>query len=315
MVFVYLIYLENHFDARVLQMAAWNSKLLDKFVRNRAGNFGVITALVILPILAVGGGLVIDVSAIRQAKTANQDSLDSALLAAVKKSSETEARKAFDQLYKSNLGNGETVEFVFSNSSSERSVKALTRYSKKNAFSGLFGNPVAEIEVRGKAVAQPVLTEMRIKPEKASGTFRKMMRLMDIDSDGKAKEVVSINYHTTGTSITGTMQMNPDTNDYFKFSNPREIFFTMDIDKTSAYAEYVNKYHLATNDPETSHHLFVDKKQLPKGTAVNIADYVKCGDTQLFEWEDGGEFANQDFSFKVTGKCAINEESPIALVD
>ena len=60
--------------------------------------------------------------------------------------------------------------------------------------------------------------------------------------------------------------------------------------------------------------IFVDGKQLPANTVVNIAKYVPCGTTSLFEWEDGGEFTLQDFGFDVTGNCKVNTASSVALV-
>lgn len=61
---------------------------------------------------------------------------------------------------------------------------------------------------------------------------------------------------------------------------------------------------LRTDDPITSHHLFVDGVQLKKGAAAPLADFLKCGQTVKHAWEDGGNFSVQDYHFSVTTACS-----------
>lgn len=287
---------------------------MTNFWNNESGNFAVTAALLAMPLVAASG-MAIDMTATTSAKRANQDALDAAVLAAVRAPDSATAKELLAKAYQVNGGSGELVDIVFTNTANERAIKAGSSYVKKNNFGGLLGQPQTTVEVKAKAVAKPALFEMRIKPKYAKGTYRKTMRLIDVPASASPIEVAMVKYDTSGTVGTGTMSMTPDTSSFLSVTNPASLYFTMEIDPTSEYIYADTKLNFATNDPATSFHLFVDGKQLPGGVAVNIADYVPCGATALFEWEDGGNFSAQDFGFEVTGKCKVDGGSPVAMVE
>lgn len=283
------------------------------FLRDNEGNFAVIAALITI-LLLMFAGMAIDVTDNMRTKTNNQDALDAAVLFAVKVPGETAAKQMLVKTYQANGGLGYLVDIAYVDTASVRTISAVSAYPKKNAFAGIIGYDVTDVRVRAKAKATPSLYEVQIKPEYAIGTYSKLLRLFDLPKGSSAPaEIASITYLTSGRVSTGTMTMTPNTNNYLAVQNSESLYFTMEIDPTSEYIKPTTKLHLATNDPTTSDRLFVDGKQLPTGVTVNIANYVPCGKTALFEWEDGGNFVSQDFGFKVTGRCKINGGSPVML--
>jgi Putative Flp pilus-assembly TadE/G-like len=284
-----------------------------KFAVNQSGTVAVIAAIAAVPMLAAAG-MAIDVSNSMRIRSDNQNALDAAVLAAVLETNTTDANATLAKVYETNGGLGSLTNVDFVADATGQSMSAKGALVKQNDFTGLIGQSTTNINVTSKATAKPTLFELKIKPNYAKGTYRKMMRLFEVPKNSAPNEVININYNTTGTVGTGTMTMTPNNSSFITIQNPSSLYFTMDIDPTSEYIYPTTILHLATNEPATSHNLFVDGKQLPANTVVNIANYVPCGKTSLFEWEDGGDFSSQDFGFDVTGNCKVNNASPVALV-
>lgn len=287
--------------------------MIKKLSSDCQGTMAVTSAILAVPLL-LAVGIAIDFSNSLRIRSDNQNALDAAVLGAVMESNATDATAALKKIYEGNGGLGTLSNINFVNDPSGRSLSASTTLAKKNDFGGIIGQYETNIGVASKASAKPMLFEIKFKPNYAKGTYRKIMRLFDVPASGTPKEIVNINYNTTGTVATGTMAMTPASSSFISIQNPSSLYFTMDIDPTSAYIDATTKLHLATNDPATSHHMFVDGKQLPTGQSINIATYVPCGKTALFEWEDGGDFSSQDFGFDVTGNCKVSDGSPVTLV-
>lgn len=288
--------------------------MFKKFAADRTGTVAITSAIVAIPLL-LAAGMAIDVSNSFRIRSENQNALDAAVLTAIHETSASGARKTLAKAYVGNGGTGNIANMNFTDDATGRSLSASTTLAKKNDFAGIVGQSRTNISVASKAMSKPSLSELKIKPIYAGGTYRKLMRLFDVAANGTPKEILNIKYSTSGTSGTGTMAMTPSSSSFLTIQNPSSLYFTMEIDPTSAYIDASTKLRLATNDPATSHHLFVDRKQLPANTVVNIANYVPCGKTALFEWEDGGNFTKQDFGFEVTGNCKVTPDSPVVLVN
>jgi hypothetical protein len=65
---------------------------------------------------------------------------------------------------------------------------------------------------------------------------------------------------------------------------------------------------LRTNNPKTSHYLFVDSKQLPKNATSPLSSILGCGQIANHAWEDGGGFERQDFFYTAEPICAPDGE-------
>jgi hypothetical protein len=61
---------------------------------------------------------------------------------------------------------------------------------------------------------------------------------------------------------------------------------------------------LRTDNPKTSHYLFVEGKQLPEGITSPLDDILICGKLSSHAWEDGGGFERQDFFYTAETTCA-----------
>lgn len=68
-----------------------------------------------------------------------------------------------------------------------------------------------------------------------------------------------------------------------------------------------------TDDPATASYLYVGGVQLPNGSVPAITSVLPCDGTSSHAWEDGGNFAQQDFYFDVKTTCAPDASKPIRL--
>lgn len=287
--------------------------MIGKFSRDCTGAFATTAAVAAVPLLIVVG-MAIDVSNSMRIRSDNQNALDAAVLSAILEPSEVKAKKKLAVAYKANGGQGETIAITYLDNPTGRSISATGAFDKHNDFMGIMGQSNSNIAVSSKAVTTPALFELKLKPVYGRGTYNKIMYLFDTPPPKVPVEIANIRYSIVRGAASGSIAMTPSNSKFILIKNPSTLYFTMEIDPTSEYIYADTVLHLATNDPATSHHLFVDGKQLPVNTAVNIANYVPCGKTSLFEWEDGGNFSSQDFGFEVTGNCKVSATSPVALV-
>lgn len=289
---------------------------LKQLVGNRSGNFAVVVGIMALP-LAVAAGLAIDIAGARQTKVVNQDALDAAVLAASRETTSGQAKILALKVYEENGGLGTINDFQFEKTAAEDRVSASATFDRPNDFGALLRMDVSHIAVQSEARAKAELTALGIRPLGASGAFTKYITLHAVDAAGKDTELGRIDYiyDKTNPSLPGTVTSNFNMSKPVSIQNAKSVYFKMEIDPTkSDYVENIVQIQMSTDDPATSYFLFVDGKQMTKGTTVNLADIVPCGDKAEFAWEDGGNFSHQDFFFEVEGTCSVGASSAIRLV-
>lgn len=301
--------------------------IFKRFAGDRSGNFAMMTALVMVPLLLAGGS-VVDFSAAYTQKTNMQGIADAAALAggAVYDGSNSAAAiakaEAFLKGYKDKLPSGATYTVTMTGQNVDVSINGLSQ----NTFMQLAGKPTLDIGVASQAIAPMKPKTVKFTPTKIQGWFWKRVTIRVVRPNTDKEVIVgTVTYQPTthDNGGQGTWTVTPSgTLDLGKYS---KLALQMDIKEDgcdvgqkatitrnddvvcnkntgSQYTKY-NKI-LRTDNPDTSYYLFVGGKQLPKGITSPLDDILVCDKTSNHAWEDGGDFDRQDFFYTATTTCA-----------
>jgi Flp pilus assembly protein TadG len=308
------------------------NRLVKQFLQDRGGNFGMMTAILALP-LVLAGGSIIDYSLASLERTRMQGISDSAALAGAKVYDGTNAAdakaaaKAFLDGYAGDLAEGTTYQIGMNG----QTVQVSLDSASANAFMGIVGMTSTPIGVVSAAVAPLKPRTVTFTPTKAQGYWYKKVSII-VQRPGSANETVigTVVYQPETHNDAGQGHMTIAPSSTFDLGRYSRLVLQMEVKKDGcpigSSATYgsdnsvkchvvptndpkysgVRKYDsvMRTDDPKTSHHLFVDKVQLPKGAPSPLDSLFECGKTAEHAWEDGGGFERQDFFYTVTSICA-----------
>ncbi len=279
-----------------------------KLIRNKDGNFAIITAIA-APILLVLMGLAIDATSSYSMKADMQDRLDAALLVAIQSESSSDQKKAAKKYLKASLPGSKLKDFSSSNQSGVREISARLKYKNPLMFGEILGQDKAEINVRTTVRAPMVLSSMRIKLDRAAGWFSKVASIKGINSSGHLTTIAEAAYtytHGYGSTFDLTDDGWIDVRDY---SN---IYIEFKIDPNSfgfpanCWLSGCPGTDFSTNQTEYSDRFFFDGVQLAPNTTIDFVDTLKCGQIIKHAWEDGGGHG-PDFEYEVEARCdAVN---------
>jgi hypothetical protein len=284
------------------------------------------TALIAVPML-LAAGMAVDYTAASTERAAMQDVADSAALAGASVYDGTNEKAAitaaegFLKDYKTDLVgkasfdvsmNGQTVEVDFKGESD-------------NAFMDIVGVKSTPIGVVSEAIAPMRPKKIEFTPTKAQGWYYKKVSIIVVRPNTTVETVVgTVTYQplTQHDGGQGTMEVVPSSS--IELGEYTDLILRMEIKndgcaikeraemdgekincKTRNRAEdRVYNLTLRTDNPDTSHYLFVDGKQLAKGVTSPLSSILVCGKTSSHAWEDGGGFARQDFFYTAKTTCA-----------
>lgn len=287
------------------------------FTRDCRGGVAITFGLSALGI-AMLSGLALDYTIIIKAKSKNQAALDAAVLASVTSAkSPGEAKNLVAKYYGANGGEGRLEDVDYVDDGIGVTISARASYDNPNAFGGILNRPTSLVQVESEGRARAKLTELTITPISAGGSWSKTMTLHKVDEETGVDSVVGYVMYEFGLTSAFDGKLTTDMHGTVSLINTKEAYFQMDIDddpSRSWYLDNLTVKTMRTNDPETAHHIFVDGRQLTSGVAVNLADIIPCGEEVRIAWEDGGDFAVQDFFFDVSGKCTVTAGSQAYLV-
>jgi len=295
-------------------------------VKDTDGNFGILTALLVVPLLVVAGGTV-DLTTAFVERTNMQDIADSAALAggSVYDGTNTDAAiakaESFLKGYKSKLLGGATYKVTMDGQNLQVTIAAKSQ----NKFLPVAGMNIMDVGVMSQTIAPIKPKSVTFTPTKAQGWYYKKVSIRVVRPNSSTEEIVgTVVYQplTHNDSGQGTMVVTPSTTiDLGKYSS---LILQMDIKndgcgvgemaemngntvtcKTSTRLQDA-KFNLTlrTDNPDNSYYLFVDGKQLPKGTTSPLSDILVCGKTSNHAWEDGGGWERQDFFYTAKSICA-----------
>jgi Flp pilus assembly protein TadG len=303
---------------------------VSRLLQDRSGNFGLMTALLATPVLLACGAAV-DISNAMVERANMQEAADAAALAggSVYDGTNPDEAKAraqeFISAYSDRLPVGATFEITTAGQTVEVSVSG----DADNAFMQLAGIDSLPIGVASVALSPMKPKSIKLTPTKAQGYYYKKVSILVVRPGSNAEQVVAtVTYQpeTQEDSGQGEMTVEPSgTIDLGKYS---KLVLQMDIKNdgcaldrkahvanrkikcTPSKAATDRKYDLTlrTDEPETTHYLFVDGKQLPKGVTSPLATILDCGKTSDHAWEDGGGWERQDFFYTAVSECAPDGE-------
>lgn len=306
------------------------SHTLSRLLKDRGGNFGIITAVVTVPLLLAAGSA-IDLTSAYVERTNMQNIADTAALAGAALYDGTNANeaiaraKAFLKGYEDKLPDGTT----FKVSMSGQTVSVSVNGTVQNSMMAMAGMNTADIGVASQAIAPMRPKTIEFTPTQAQGWYWKKVTIRVVRPNTTTEEIVgTVTYQPTTQSNggQGTMVVSPKgTLDLGKYT---KLVLQMDIKydgcniglqasvsnskvtcKTSTRQQDKSySMVLRTDDPAKSNYLFVEGKQLPAGVTSPLDDILVCGKTSNHAWEDGGGFDRQDFFYKVTTTCAPDGE-------
>lgn len=299
-----------------------------RLMRLRDGNFGMITALVAIP-LVLSVGVALDYTNASSEREHLQALADSAALAGGGQYDGTNASVAIStaqsilKSYAEKLPAGTTYDVKLDG----QSLSVTMDSASTNAFMGIVGRGTTDIGVVSTAISPMKPKKITFVPTKAQGWYYKKVSIIVVRPKSTAEEVVgTVTYQPTTQADggQGTMVVSPQTTlelgDYAALILKMEIKndgcglnqkATVSNSKVTCSASNRNAdrtYNLTlrTDNPDTTHYLFVDGVQLPQGVTSPLESILECGKTSNHAWEDGGGWARQDFFYTATSYCAPN---------
>lgn len=301
-----------------------------RFIKNRDGNFALMTALLSIPLVyAVGSA--IDFSSAYGQKTGMQDVADAAALAGGRVYDGTNSAAAITAAqnylkgYKDKLPDGATYQVTMSG----QNVNVTISAKSVNNFMQVAGIKSLDVGVASQSIAPMKPKTIDFTPTQAQGWYYKKVSIIVVRPNTTTEEVVgTVIYQplTHNNSGQGTMTVTPtgtiNLGKYSKLVLQMEIkndgcaigykatvtgaAVTCDKNANAAYSKY--DLTLRTDNPDTSYYLFVDGTQLAKGVTSPLDGILVCGKTSSHAWEDGGGWDRQDFFYTVKTTCAPDGE-------
>jgi Flp pilus assembly protein TadG len=299
---------------------------LAKLARDRGGNFGIMTALLMVP-LSLAAGMAVDYSTSMNEQGHLQEIADGAALA---------GGKVFDG---TNLADAKVAAQAFVNayaSSIPKDTKATITASGRTLQVSLGGSvPTSLMQIANvnsvsigasaAATAPEKPQKVTLTPTKSQGYYFKVISIIVV-RPGTTKEVVlaTITYQPNTHNDSGQGPMVQDPGGVIDLGQYTKLVLQMDIKndgcplgKTASVSSKNevtcststtnadSKYNLTlrTDNPATSNYLFVDGQRLPLNTTMPIQNYFGCQKTQSHAWEDGGGWDRQDFFYTISSTC------------
>jgi hypothetical protein len=298
------------------------------FLKDRDGGIAIMTAFILIPLL-LAGGMALDYAQASSERIRMQNVADAAVLAAgagYDGTNPAEAKKVAETMlngYSSRLEPGASFEVTVSGQSLQVAFKGSTA----NPFMQMAGYNTTAIEVASTAPIPIKPKKLIFTPTKAQGWYYKKVSIIVRRPGTGALETVGTVTYQPQTQVDGGQgpievlpQGTLELGDYSELVLQMDIkndgcpigyqaFVTRSVVKCEETTRTPSKTYdltLRTDNPATSHYLFVDGVQLPKGVVSPLQDILECGKTANHAWEDGGGFARQDFYYTAKSICEPN---------
>lgn len=261
--------------------------ILKGLANSRSGNFGLMTALLAVPIVG-SAGLAMDVVGAFVAKDDLQEKLDSATLAAA-------AEKAYMGLFNEQTAlaylNGQTKGAKFANlkfeENADGTITGRVTAEIPTDFMSLFGKNSMSLALSStaNALTQSKLAEVTLKIEHAQGAWSKDIFFFTKDKYGKIiSETLVLSYIYDGTNFLMIPSITSDIK--VKVGEYASYGYAMTVFKDFTYkGARVNPEKHYSDDPDSN--LWIKSS----GTCSDPGGILKM-------WEDGGDFNYLDFQFR-----------------
>ena len=318
-------------------------------LKDRGGNFAMVTALIATPLL-LAGGVAVDYSNASTQRTNLQQIADATALEGGKVfdgsnlAAATTKAQAFLKGYSSQMPSNVTSSMT----ADGRTFKVALNAAVDTSLMKIANYNSIPIGANAAAVAPIKPTKITFTPTQAQGYWYKRISIMVIPTGSTTEKTLgTIIYQpkTLNNAGQGTMTVDPPSG-VIDLGNYTKLILKMDI-KTDycdiGYAGSVSKDSkqtvtctvvdskykkdnpntwqqktaysntLRTDNPDQMDSLYVDGKQLQKGAAYPLEAYFGCAAKQSHAWEDGGGADRQDFFYTVSADCSGSDGNYVRL--
>ncbi len=313
-------------------------------LKDRGGNFAMVTALIATPLL-LAGGVAVDYSNASTQRTNLQQIADATALEGGKVfdgtnlAAATTTAQAFLKGYSSQMPGNVTSTMT----ADGRTFKVALNASVDTSLMKIANYNSISIGANAAAISPMKPQKITLTPTNAQGFWYKVVSIIVVRPD-TTDEVVLGTYTyqptTQNDSGQGTKVMSPsgaiDLGKYTKLVLKMDIktdgcplgaYATVNSKKDvtcnvipakdknksqySGYFSYNNT--LRTDNPATSNYLFVDGKQMPQGINFPLEKYFGCAKPQSHAWEDGGGWDRQDIFYTISSDCTATDSNYVRL--
>ncbi|NSY20044.1 TadE/TadG family type IV pilus assembly protein [Neorhizobium sp. AL 9.2.2] len=305
-------------------------------LQDRGGNFGMITALVATPLIIAAGGA-IDYTLATREKVSAQGVADSAALAGARVFNGTNAgaAKVAAERFLAGYAKSLPAGMTYNVSMTGQTVLVTVSGSSQNAFLGMVGLKTIPIGVAASAIAPMKPKSVTFTPKQAQGFWYKKVSILVTRAGSSAEQAIgTVIYQPKTQQNSGQGDMTISPGEEFELGKYSKLVLQMEVKQDGCPLEYKAKVHpnkdvfceklgkgqagytaslkydtvLRTDDPNTSHYLFVDKVQMPKNASSPLDKILECDQKVNHAWEDGGGFERQDFFYTAASVCAPDGE-------
>lgn len=240
--------------------------------------------------------------------------------------------------WRANLGaKASTVSVNFS--AKDQKVTVNLGGQTNTLFMSLLNQNSVQIGVTATAFAPLKPSSATITVGDVYGWYFKRVTIVGVTASGMEKALGTVVYNPydhaasngrgTGNTVPNKSQMTTINLDGYQ-----DLYLKMDVKQDGCDLGYRNQntnnryvkcvvdnskvnydLTLKTNDKDQVYYLFVDGKQLPKGTIPPILNILSCTGTHQHAWEDGGGWDQQDFFYTVVTACKAVDGENVRLIN
>ncbi|AYG60450.1 pilus assembly protein [Rhizobium jaguaris] len=309
---------------------------IQRLLRDRAGNFGILTALLLVPV-SLAAGAAIDYSTAIAQRTNLQEIADSAALAGgeIYDGTNFSTAKATAQAFIDAYAATTPIGLASNITANGNTLQVTLTGSVPTTLMRLGNVNNVDISVNAASYSPPKPQQVTLTPTKAQGYYYKKVTIRVVRPNTTSEVVLgTVTYQPTthNDSGQGTMVVNPP--GAINLGQYTKLVLQMDIkddgcptgqtasvssnnavkcSKSSRAADQKYDLTLRTDNPDTSYYLFVNGQQLPKGITVPIENYFGCQSPQNHAWEDGGGWERQDIFYTISSVCASADGAAVRL--
>lgn len=272
------------------------------FLRRARGNISLIFALLAIPIFGAAG-IAVDLARQSFARAQAQELIDKAALAAALLTDAGDARTRFFNILETEDFSEDACTLSHTRESDHFTLVGDCRSSVPTSLAGVLGIRELPVNVHTEVVAPFGPSEILLSPTDAQGHFNKEVFFRVERPNGDVETLATIFFEqlditANGGLGTGIISVDPvgavPTGDY------RRLWAEMHVH--NFLSGEIDIY--ASDDPNTSHHLFINGRQTRRNTLVDIGELLPCGQTVSYAWEDSVTgFREQDIFFDVSTDC------------
>lgn len=311
-----------------------------QFLRDKRGATALTFGLLLVPLMGMTG-LALDYTVASNERVNLQNAADTAALAGASVFTGGNAQAAEDRaraFLRANLGDKASAVSV-NFSAKDQKVTVNLGGQTNTLFMSLLNQNSVQIGVTATALAPLKPSSASITVGDVYGYWFKRVTIVGVLLNGTEKALGTVVYNPydhsgangrgTGTTVPNKNQMTTINLDGYK-----DLYLKMDVKQdgcdlgmrnkntSNRYVQCVTdisqtRYDatLKTNNKDQVYYLFVDGKQLAKGTIPPILDILSCTGTHQHAWEDGGGWDQQDFFYTVVTACKAVDNENVRLIN